>query len=365
MKVCVIGTRGFPNIQGGVEKHCEQLYTAITLNHDIKIYLFRRTAYTKKEDSCSIKGIKFIDLPSTKIKGFETVFHSLLATIYCLFLKPDIVHIHNIGPAIFCPILKLINTKIILTYHSANYEHKKWNKFAKSILRLSEKIAFKYSDSIIFVNKFILEKLPENIKRKSHYLPNGITEPKFSYNNDVLEQIGVKPKDYILSVGRITPEKGFNVLIEAYKKSSTHLKLIIVGDIDAENTYAKELKKLSSSPNIIFTGAIYGKGLNQLYQNAAFYVLPSINEGFPLVLLEAMSYNLDLIVSDIPACHIIELDKSNYFPVNNIDILKEKINLKSKGYKLIQYNLSQFDWKEIAENVYIIYKNTISTQNKN
>lgn len=358
MKICVIGTRGFPNIQGGVEKHCEHLYETLSKNYNATFYVFRRRPYIKDKTSFS-KRIRFIDLPSTKIKGIETVIHSFLATIYCLFIRPDIVHIHNMGPALFSPILKIAGIKVVLTYHSVNYEHKKWNKFARLILRYSEKIAFKNSDAIIFVNKFLLEKLPPKIKKKSCYIPNGISKAIFNYDTQMLNLVGITPKNYILSVGRITPEKGFDTLINAYKKSDTHLKLVIAGGTEAETNYAKQLKNLASSPNIIFTGPVYGNNLNQLYQNAAFYVLASRNEGFPLVLLEAMSYHLDLIVSDIPATHLIELSDDCYFPTNNVEILKEKIDYKSKNYKDCQYNLKNFDWQDIASKVYNIYKKVI------
>lgn len=356
MKVCVIGTRGFPHIQGGVEKHCEQLYTTLVQHTNTFFYVFRRNPYVKTKEKIS-KNIKFIDLPSTQIKGFETIIHSLLSTIYCLFIRPDIVHIHNMGPALFSPILKLCGIKIVLTYHSVNYEHKKWNKFAKIILQCSEKIAFNCSDAIIFVNNFLLTKVPPKIKRKSYYIPNGITLPISTQKNDYLKQIGVTPKSYILSVGRITPEKGFDILIQAYLKSSTHLNLIIVGGTETETTYAEYLKSIAKSSNIIFTGALFGEELSQLYQNAAFYILASRNEGFPLVLLEAMSYNLDLIVSDIPACHVIELEKECYFPVNDIETLSIKIKSKSKNNKNKKYNLTQFNWDNISKEVYNIYKN--------
>ena len=312
MKICVIGTRGFPHIQGGVEKHCEQLYTTLAQHTNTFFYVFRRNPYVKTKEKIS-KNIKFIDLPSTQIKGFETIIHSLLSTIYCLFIRPDIVHIHNMGPALFSPILKLCGIKVVLTYHSVNYEHNKWN--------------------------------------------NGIALPIPTQKDDYLKRIGITPKSYILSVGRITPEKGFDILIQAYLKSSTHLNLIIVGGTETETTYAEYLKSIAKSSNIIFTGALFGEELSQLYQNAAFYILASRNEGFPLVLLEAMSYNLDLIVSDIPACHMIDLEKECYFPVDDIETLSIKIRIKSKNNKNKKYNLTQFNWDNISKEVYNIYKN--------
>lgn len=94
MKISVLGTRGFPKIQGGVEKHCESLYPLFNAKYQITVY--RRKPYVNSDKT--YPNIKFIDLPSTKIKGFEAVFHSFLATLSACFGKSDVVHIHNIVP---------------------------------------------------------------------------------------------------------------------------------------------------------------------------------------------------------------------------------------------------------------------------
>lgn len=356
MKICVIGTRGFPNIQGGVEKHCELLYSHIAkISEENTIIVFRRKPYIQGNNENPDKKITFIDLPSTRIKGIEAVIHSLFATIYALFLKPEIVHIHNIGPSLFAPILKIRNIKIVLTYHSANYEHNKWGYFAKSLLRMSEKIAFACADHIIFVNKAQMEKCQKHIKNKSYYIPNGVVKPVKTNKKNILKQFNLSKNGYILSVGRITPEKGFDILIKAYKASKTKLKLVIVGDAEAEKEYKNELLKLAQDSNIVFTGTLLNNDLAQVYQNAGFYVLSSRNEGFPIVLLEAMSHGLDLIVSDIPGTRQIPLEKTSYYPVECVDKLTSLIETKSLSCKRKVYDLKLFDWQNIAEQTYRIY----------
>lgn len=356
MKICVIGTRGFPNIQGGVEKHCELLYSHIAkIPGENTIIVFRRKPYIQGNNESLDKKITFIDLPSTRIKGIEAVIHSFLATIYALFLKPEIVHIHNIGPSLFAPILKIRNIKIVLTYHSANYEHNKWGYFAKSLLRMSEKIAFACADHIIFVNKAQMEKCKKHIKNKSYYIPNGVVKPVKTNQKNILKLFNLSENGYILSVGRITPEKGFDILIKAYKASKTKLKLVIVGDAEAEKEYKNELLKLAQDSNIVFTGTLLNNDLEQVYQNAGFYVLSSRNEGFPIVLLEAMSHGLDLIVSDIPGTRQIPLEETSYYPVECVDKLTSLIETKSLSYKRKVYDLKLFDWQNIAEQTYRIY----------
>ncbi|MDR0427401.1 MAG: glycosyltransferase family 4 protein, partial [Dysgonamonadaceae bacterium] len=271
MNIFVFGTRGFPYIQGGVEKHCENLYPLLPPRY--RIVVFRRKPYVKELDR-HYENIRFIDLPSTKIKGLEALIHSFLSTFYLLFKKTDIVHIHNIGPAFFSPLLKLRRRKIILTYHSPNYEHKKWNFIGKTLLRISEKIALSTSDVIIFVSNKQINKYGKKIKEKSVFIPNGINLPQISSDTRFLDSWNLIPRKYILAVGRITQEKGFDYLIGAFQKAQlpADYKLVIAGGADAEQSYFNSLKKMPSR-NVIFTDYVFGEALAQLYSHAALFVL--------------------------------------------------------------------------------------------
>lgn len=358
MRVCVIGTRGFPKIEGGVEKHCEILYPLIADQQDAEIIVFRRKPYVNSD--IVYDNIRFIDLPSTKIKGIEAVIHSFLSTLYAIVLKADMVHVHNIGPALFTPILKLFGIPVVLTYHSPNYEHKKWGNFARSLLLFSEKIALKFSDKIVFVNKFQMQKYSKEVKDKSVYIPNGIKQPYVTSKTEYLDKYGIQSKKYILSVGRITPEKGFDVLIKAFKEAKLpDYKLVIAGGVEFESKYMEQLKELSKDGSVIFTGYVHGEELAQLYTNAALYVLASYNEGFPLVLLEAMSYNLDVLVSDIPATHLVSLNEKDYFVKGDHFMLAKRLTIKLQNVKERQYDLAEYDWNEIADEVYHLWKEVL------
>jgi len=354
IKISVLGLRGFPEIEGGVEKHCESLYSHLSNKYDITVY--RRRPYVSSSNS--YKNISFIDLPSTKIKGVEAFLHSFLASVDVLIKKPDVAHYHNIGPALFSPIVKLRRIPVVLTYHSPNYEHDKWGKFAKKLLLFSERVALKTADKVIFVNKFQMQKYSQEIQNKSIYVPNGINDLMPSQNTSYLLQLGIEPGKYILSVGRITQEKGFDVLIKAFNKANLDgIKLVIAGGVEFEDGYMKELKMLSEGKNVVFTGFVNGDNLAQLYTYAGLYVLASNNEGFPIVLLEAMKYGLDVLVSDIPATHLVNLDKDNYFPKGDSNVLAQKMRKKSIGFNRIKYEMSRYDWKQIAAIVGDIYDN--------
>ena len=188
MRIAVIGTRGFPDIQGGVERHCECLYTRFgTSVESIKVYR-RRPYLSSISKAAQYSRITFVDLPSTRIKGLEAVLHTFLCCMHLLFHRVDVVHVHNIGPGMFSPLLRLFGMKVVITYHSANYEHKKWGGFAKSILRMSESLSFKFANKIVFVNKFQMQKAPQSIQAKSVYIPNGIDAVCFCKNDTDFEK---------------------------------------------------------------------------------------------------------------------------------------------------------------------------------
>ena len=347
MKICIIGSRGFPGIQGGVEKHCEALYTSMCSQHNnIEITVFRRKPYITS--SPSYKNIHFIDLPSTKIKGFETVIHSFFATCVAITQSPQIIHFHNIGPAMFSPLAKLFGIKVILTFHSANYEHKKWGKFAKLLLKGSEKIALSQADKVIFVNKFQMQKSPKKYNTKYIYIPNGIPKVSFPKNVNFIQSLKLESKKYILAVGRITPEKGFDLLIKAFSQINTDYKLVIAGGVETETGYFKKLQDMIPPLRIIFTGYATGDNLKQLYSNAALFVLPSRNEGFPIVLLEAMAYQLDVLVSDIPATHLVDLQEKDYFKLDDENSLIKGISDKLQNITSRKYDLTNFNWDKIC-----------------
>lgn len=176
--------------------------------------------------------------------------------------------------------------------------------------------------------------------------------------SEYLQSLGVEPGRYIVTVGRITPEKGFGYLIDAFKLSGVqNVKLVIAGGVEAESSYGEELKDKAKGSDVVFAGFVQGEKLEQLYRNARLYVLSSVNEGFPLVLLEAMSYGLDVLVSDIPATHLVELDKGDYFEKANVSDLALKLRDKlNKPQPRRIYNLDDFDWEKIADKVNDIYR---------
>ena len=363
MKIVVLGTRGIPNIQGGVETHCQELYPRLVeLGCDVT--LFTRKPYIQS-DVLEYRGVKLKHLYTPKNKSLEAIAHTLLGVIYARFLKPDILHIHAIGPSVMVPFAKLLGLKVVVTNHGPDYDRQKWGRLAKHILRLGEKWGTKYADKVIVISNTIKYILASKYKcYDSTLIYNGVNIPITTSNTSYIESLGLRKHKYIIGVGRFVPEKGFHDLVKAFLKlKEPGCLLVLVGDADHETEYSRKLKKIAKKNNVILTGFIKGEKLNEIFSHAKLFVMPSYHEGLPIALLEAMSYNLDVLVSDIPANLEVDLKKENYFPTGNIPILTNQIHskLENKNTSDFQKVIRQkYNWNSIASQTLDAYRNILT-----
>lgn len=359
MKIVVVGTRGIPDILGGVETHCQELYPRIAaMGHDVTVV--RRTCYVTPENRASeYCGVKLTDVYAPRIKSAEALVHTFLAVIKARSLGAEIVHIHADGPNIMAPFARLLGMRVVMTNHGPEYNRGKWNKLAKAVLKTGEYLGTKCSDQVIVIAQFIKDIVAEKYGRTDvNLIYNGVTMPAKSIRTDYLESLGIIPHRYVLAVGRFVPEKAYPDLIKAFAPlRGSGYQLVIAGDTDHEDKFSLDLKQLARANGVILTGFIKGEQLNQIYTNAALFCLPSYHEGLPISLLEAMSYNRDVVVSDIAANTLPSLDKDDFFKVGNVAELTETIRRHlDRNIVSRQYDLSAYNWDNIAQQVVVVYR---------
>lgn len=368
MKIVVLGLRGFPNVQGGVEKHCENLFPRLVKLGCEVIVLARQPYVGMKE--YSYEGMTIKPIPCTRNKFLEAFTHTKTGVRVAQGLKPDILHIHAVGPALFVPMARRLGMKVVMTHHGPDYERKKWNWVAKMVLREGEKRGCVNADEVICISKQIAQSVKEKFNRDAHVISNGVMMPERMTTDGVLRKYGLEKGKYILAVGRFVPEKGFAELIEAWRGLESHgaWKLVIVGDADHEDAYSRQLKAMAAQvPDVVLTGFLSGLPLAEIYTHAGLFVLPSYYEGLPIVLLEAMSYGLSCIVSDIPANREVQLSQDRYFKAGDMRAMAQKIRefmqkpMDEDG-KASQRDLvrQRYDWDKIAQETLRVYQQVIA-----
>ena len=228
------------------------------------------------------------------------------------------------------------------------------------MLKLGERMGTTFANEVIVISKVIDNILIKKYGRKDcHLVYNGVPEPEICDFPEYFEELGIEKGKYILGMCRFVPEKNLHHLVEAFSKIDTKgCKLVLAGDTDFEDDYSKRLKAMAKEHGVILTGFIKGRKLHSLLTHTRCFVLPSSHEGLPIALLEAMSYKLPVIVSNIHANLEVGLNKDNYFPVGKIEALADKLQQNiNLPYTHINYNMSAYNWDHIAEQIIDIYKN--------
>jgi glycosyltransferase involved in cell wall biosynthesis len=364
MKIVFIGQKGIPAINGGVEKQVEELLVHLaSRGHEISAYARSNYAPGLKE----YKGVKIISLPFIKGKHFEAISHTFFSIIHVVFKKVDIIHVQSIGPASLIWLLKILKPKtpIVFTFHCQDYNHKKWGKFARWFLLFGEKMGCKLADQTFTTSKELTQYTKDKYNNSAMYMPAGINPSKSHLVADKIKSWGLEKDNYILSVSRLVKHKGIHYLIEAFKEIKTDKKLVIAGDGAYTDDYVKELQDLAKDDKrIIFTGNLQGNTLSELYNNAYLFVQASEYEGLSMALVEAMSYGLPCLTSNIPS-NLEGLGGLGFsFENKNVADLKNKLEytlanpelVKKEGNKLKERVLKEYHWPTIVEQTIKVYK---------
>ena len=364
MKIFIIGQKGIPAKNGGVEKHVENLATRLA-SEGQEVFVYARNNYQENKDK-SYQGVNIISLPSIGTKNLDAISHTFFASLDLIFRRrPDVVHFHSIGPSSMILLIKLFRPrlKVVFTFHCQDYRHQKWGRFAQWYLKLGENVGCRYADKTITISKELKDYAKEVYNIDATYIPNG-AEKATETENNLLGEWGLVKGEYFVSISRLVRHKGIHYLIEAYKKLDTDKKLVIVGGGSFTDDYVKEIKELAGdNKNIIFTGNQSGRALAQLYANAYSFVQPSEYEGLSVALLEAMSYGLPCIVSDITANLEAVDGKALIFENKNIDDLKNKMeelltspDLAIKlGEEVRERANTEYNWDTITKNTKELY----------
>ena len=357
MKIFVTGTRGIPNIMGGVETHCEELFPRLAAK-GFDVTVMRRSSYVS-DGLKEWEGVKLIDIATPKKKAFEAIIHTFRAINEAKKRGADILHVHAVGPALLVPYARMLGMRVVFTHHGPDYDRDKWGFAAKTMLRLGERMGCMFANDVIVISDVIRQLIARQYGRTGHVhlIPNGVAEANRCDYPEYFEELGIEKGNYILGMCRFVPEKNLHHLVEAFSKiDAKGCRLVLAGDADFEDDYSRSLKDMARKSGVVLTGFIKGKKLHSLLTNCRCYCLPSSHEGLPIALLEAMSYGVKVVVSDIPANLEVGLPAEDYFPCGDVAALAERLkHIVDSPLVHVEYDMRKYDWDEIAVQVAEMY----------
>lgn len=336
LKIAMIGQKSIPARFGGIETHVEQLATRLAgRGHDVSVFCRNRfrpgadeiestDGFRATPEGLRYKDVRLIYRPSITTKHLDAASHALVcAADTALRGGYDIVHFHGIGPSAFVPVARLRGLTAVETVHALDWRQVKWGKWAKRAMLKGEAAGIRSSDGVIAVSQILVDYIEKRYGVRARRIPNGATirSPR---PVDEIRKWGLEGNDYILTVGRIIPDRGLDCLIEAFAGVQTPLRLVVVGNEHPRTGYSRKLEEMADD-RVIFTGGLYGAVLEEMYSNCRFYVLASEVEGLPITPCEAMAFGRCVLLSDIPENVEVGGDVAVYFKTRNANELRSAL----------------------------------------
>lgn len=363
MRVMMLGLRGIPQVQGGVESHVEELAQRL-VRRGIVVEVLARRPYVARKTPHRWRGLVIVPLPAPRSRWLEALVHTFIGIVYAARRRPDILHIHAVGPSLLVPMARALGLNVVVTHHGYDYERSKWGPLARTLLRLGEWAGMRFADRRIAVSNGIARSMRHRYGVLVAAVPNGVSPQAPPRSMTALRRFDLYPGRYIVMISRLVPEKRHLDLIEAFARSALDgWKLVLVGSADHENTYSRlVLAAAETTPGVVATGFQSGLALRELRGHAGLFVLPSSHEGLPIALLEALSDGLPVIASDIPANREIGLPDDSYVPVGDVDALANAITRaclqrgdEAERARTRARVSRDFDWDSIAEQIRGVY----------
>jgi glycosyltransferase involved in cell wall biosynthesis len=360
LRIAHVGLKGIPVTYGGIERVTDTLAQRMAQRgHEVTVYA--RQHYISR--SMRYRGVDVRRLPSWNSKYTDTLSHTLLSLLDVRRRGADVVHLHSLGPALLTPMARALGLRVVVHVHGQEWRGGKWGRAARLGFRTAEWPAVYTSHELVVVSDSLRRYYQRRFRRAATCIPNGVDLPAVAVSSQAVRQLtGCEPGEYLLSVGRLVPEKGLDTLLPV--ASGGRRPLIVVGEPDHSAAYAAQLKRRWSSEKVRFIGGLYGMQLSQLYAACWAYVQPSVREGMSMTLLEAMAHGCRIVASDIEPNRETLGDSGSYVPVGSTAALAQALSeLDRESHQRDVFRAAasrrvfeQFRWDDIVDRWERLYR---------
>lgn len=359
MKIAIIINLFPPKWLGGMEIATYNLAEHLSKRgHEIHIITLRDAGLPifQHEKGFYIHRVTF---PRIRIIGVICFWLNICRIIWRI--NPDILLVQSIGIGIPALLTKKL-LKIPYVIWGRGDDVYRPGRF----IRITARSILMNADSVLALTENMRKRMMNICPREISIVPNGINLEQFSVRSPTrMKEEGTKN---ILFVGRLHPVKGVQYLIRAMKKVLEEIpdaKLILVGDGEERERLEALSIQLGIQKSVHFIGIVPHEMVHTFMHQADVFVLPSLSEGFPNVLLEAMACKLPVVatrVGGIPDIiedgtngYIVEVNDSQNIADRILFILKNEILMNEFSVNNEQ-KVKNYTWDAVIFNLEEIFR---------
>lgn len=353
LKLAVIGTTGLPAKYGGFETLAHHLVDHLNQDHEITVYCSSKYFADKNKRLKKFNGANLFYLPFNA-NGYQSIIYDIVSIIHALRYANALL-ILGVSGTILLPIIKIFSSKpMIVNIDGQEWKRPKWNWITRKFLKLCERIAVRYANTIITDNRAIQDYVSQEYNTKSVLIEYGADHVSKQKITDMdMAKYPFLAAPYAFNVCRIEPENNIHLILEAFVKQP-FWNLVIVG-LWNHGTYGMALKaKYSIYSNIHLLDPIYNQDeLNVLRSNTDLYVHGHSAGGTNPSLVEAMYLGLPIMTFDVSYNRETTSHKALYFrtPDELIYLLNTtgKSKLEEVGNVMHEVACTRYIWQNIAQ----------------
>jgi len=294
MRICLLGH--YPPHIGGVSSHTYQLsQQLVKLGDDVYVLTYPHP------EARDLDGVYVETASAPNIKGLRGFFFMLSATFHLMRMvrreNIDLIHAHFLLPPGLIGVIvgSVLGRKTAVTAHGSDLMIQAENPVLRPIL----KWVLGRADYVLVVNQNLKEKaINLGIDPEKVYIThNAVDTDKFNPDNKLPVDVKMSSdKPVILFVGNLVYQKGVEYLIDAKKLMNSDAELMVVGDGPLHHDLEKKVAD-DEIEDVVFVGA--RRDVEYIMPSADLFVLPSISEGFPITILEALASGLPVVATKV------------------------------------------------------------------
>lgn len=337
--VAIIGTVGVPACYGGFETLVENLLDEKDSSQEITVYCSSKS-YQDKPVKYKNANLHYIPLHAN---GGQSIPYDIWSLCHAAIKKTDNILLLGVSGAICLPFIKLFSkANIVTNIDGLEWRRDKWNPLIKKFLKFSEKLAVKFSDTIISDNQAIADYVTKEYQVKSEVIAYG-------GDHSVNSSLNLSDDNYALALCRIEPENNVEMILEAFSRTNKPLKFI--GNWN-NSEFGQNMKaKYQSYENIDIIAPVYDlDSLFELRQKCSFYVHGHSAGGTNPSLVEMMHFNKTILAFDCNYNRASTEESAHYF--SNIEELVTNINQETEidnGNNMLEIAQRRYTWKIVKQ----------------
>jgi glycosyltransferase involved in cell wall biosynthesis len=315
LRIAIVGSRGIPAGYGGFEKFAQEIAPRLVeRGHEVTVYC--RAGYTAGVTLDQYKGVELIHTPALRSRSFEQLSHELTSIIDSGHRHFDLYYFLGYRGSPFYVSVRAAGRIVVDNTDGFEWKRRKWNRMGRAYLRLAEWIVARFgADELISDCEAIRQYFLRTYGRDSTHVVYGAEalEPAARLP-EVLERYEVTPDGYYLVVCRVEPENNVDLIVREFIASGSDRELVVVGGMNYETTFWRELRRLGAGSRVRFLGPIYGPMLvESLLLGARGYFHGHEVGGTNPALLGAMGCGIPIVALDTEFNRENLVDTGRYF----------------------------------------------------